>query len=169
MLIASMNPCPCGYLNHPTRPCVCSPGMVQRYLNKISGPLLDRIDIQIEIVPVPFEKISEARMGEESSAIRERVIRARKIQESRYKEFPGIFCNAQMNSSLLDKYALPDEAGLTLLKNAMKRLNLSARAYSRILKVARTIADLEGTEMVLKHHLAEAIGYRNLDREGWNT
>ncbi|MGP1539646.1 YifB family Mg chelatase-like AAA ATPase [Bacteroides pyogenes] len=167
MLVASMNPCPCGYYNHPAKDCVCSPGQVQKYLNKISGPLLDRIDIQIEIVPVPFEKISDRRQAEPSAAIRERVIKARQMQEKRYASHPGIYCNAQMNSRLLATYACPDEKGLALLRNAMSRLNLSARAYDRILKVSRTIADLEGAEQILSSHLAEAIGYRNLDRENW--
>ena len=162
-----MNPCPCGYYNHPTKACVCSPGQVQKYLNKISGPLLDRIDIQIEIIPVPFDKISDQRRGGSSAAIRERVIRARQIQEKRYAEYPGIYCNAQMSSKLLSIYARPDDKGLSLLRNAMERLNLSARAYDRILKVARTIADLEGSEQILSAHLAEAISYRNLDRENW--
>ena len=167
MLIASMNPCPCGYYNHPTKACVCSPGQVQKYLNKISGPLLDRIDIQIEIVSVPFDKISDQRQGESSNIIRQRVIKARQMQERRYTEYTGIYCNAQMNSKLLAMYAQPDAKGLALLKNAMERLNLSARAYDRILKVARTIADLEGAEQILPNHLAEAISYRNLDRENW--
>ena len=167
MLVASMNPYPCGYYNHPAKECVCSPGQVQKYLNKISGPLLDRIDIQIEIVPVPFEKISDRRQAEPSVAIRERVIKARQMQEKRYASHPGIYCNAQMNSRLLATYARPDEKGLALLRNAMNRLNLSARAYDRILKVSRTIADLEGAEQILSSHLAEAIGYRNLDRENW--
>ena len=167
MLIASMNPCPCGYYTHPTKACVCSPGQVQKYLNKISGPLLDRIDIQIEIVPVPFDKISDQRQGEPSNIIRQRVIKARQLQERRYTEYAGIYCNAQMNSKLLAMYAQPDEKGLALLKNAMERFNLSARAYDRILKVARTIADLEGVEQILPSHLAEAISYRNLDRENW--
>lgn len=167
MLVASMNPCPCGYYNHPAKDCVCSPGQVQKYLNKISGPLLDRIDIQIEIVPVPFEKISDRRQAEPSAAIRERVIKARQMQEKRYASHPGIYCNAQMNSRLLATYARPDEKGLALLRNAMNKLNLSARAYDRILKVSRTIADLEGAEQILSSHLAEAIGYRNLDRENW--
>ena len=167
MLIASMNPCPCGYYNHPTKACVCSPGQVQKYLNKISGPLLDRIDIQIEIVPVPFDKISDQRQGEASSVIRNRVIQARRIQEQRYADHPGIYCNAQMSSKLLSIYARPDDKGLSLLRNAMERLNLSARAYDRILKVARTIADLEGAELIQPSHLAEAISYRNLDRENW--
>ncbi len=167
MLIASMNLCPCGYYNHPTKACVCSPGQVQKYLNKISGPLLDRIDIQIEIVPVPFDKISDQRQGEPSNIIRQRVIKARQLQERRYTEYAGIYCNAQMNSKLLAMYAQPNEKGLALLKNAMERFNLSARAYDRILKVARTIADLEGVEQILPSHLAEAISYRNLDRENW--
>jgi magnesium chelatase family protein len=169
MLVASMNPCPCGYYNHPTKDCVCHSGQVQKYLNKISGPLLDRIDIQIEIVPVPFEKISNKQQGESSEMIRKRVIQARHIQEKRFASVSnkGIYCNAQMTSKLLSIYAQPDEAGLFLLKNAMNRLNLSARAYDRILKVSRTIADLEKEEYILPSHLGEAIGYRNLDRENW--
>lgn len=167
MLVASMNPCPCGYYNHPTKACVCSPGQVQKYLNKISGPLMDRIDLQIEVIPVPFEKMSDAQAAESSNQIRQRVISARQIQEARYRDVPGIYCNAQMNSRLLAQYARPDDKGLMLLKNAMNRLNLSARAYDRILKVSRTIADLEGCESILSEHLAEAIGYRSLDREDW--
>ena len=167
MLVASMNPCPCGYYNHPTKACVCNPGQVHRYLNRISGPLLDRFDIQIEIVPVPFEKMAEQRPAESSETIRNRVIKARKIQEERFAQHPGIYCNAQMESKLLHQYASPDEKGLNLLRTAMTRLNLSARAYDRILKVARTIADLEASENIKSNHLAEAIGYRNLDREGW--
>lgn len=167
MLVASMNPCPCGYYNHPTKECVCSPGQVRKYLNRISGPLLDRIDLQIEVVPVPFEKISDKRPSEDSRSVRERVMQARSRQEARYANHPGIYCNAQMTSSLLARYASPDEQGLALLKQAMQRFNLSARAYDRILKVARTIADLEGSEHVQSVHLAEAIGYRNLDREDW--
>lgn len=167
MLVASMNPCPCGYYNHPTKACVCNPGQVHRYLNRISGPLLDRIDIQIEIVPVPFEKMAEQQTSESSATIRERVIKARKIQEQRFAEHPGIYCNAQMESKLLHRYATPDEQGLNLLRTAMTRLNLSARAYDRILKVARTIADLEASEAIKPNHIAEAISYRNLDREGW--
>ena len=166
-LIASMNPCPCGYYNHPTKACVCSPGQVQKYLNKISGPLLDRIDIQIEIVPVPFEEMANNHPAEPSSEIRKRVIKARQIQDTRFADQPGIYCNAQMTNKLLAQYAQPDNKGLTLLKNAMNRLNLSARAYDRILKVSRTIADLEGSEQILSAHLAEAISYRNLDRENW--
>lgn len=167
MLVASMNPCPCGYYNHPTKACVCNPGQVHRYLNRISGPLLDRIDIQIEIVPVPFERMAEQQSIESSATIRERVIKARKIQEERFSRHPGIYCNAQMESKLLHQYATPDEQGLNLLRTAMTRLNLSARAYDRILKVARTIADLEASASIKPHHLAEAISYRNLDREGW--
>lgn len=167
MLVASMNPCPCGYYTHPTKACVCSPGQVQKYLNRISGPLLDRIDLQIEVIPVPFEKMADLKPGEPSTVIRERVIRARQIQEQRYANLPGVHSNAQMNSKLLHQYAQPDERGLQLLKTAMNRLNLSARAYDRILKVSRTIADLEGSEQIQSHHLAEAIGYRNLDREDW--
>ncbi len=169
MFVASMNPCPCGYYNHPTKPCVCTPAQVQRYLNKISGPLLDRIDLQIEIVPVPFEKISDAREGEPSAAIRERVIAARKVQEERFKEENGIYCNAQMTPKLIAKYATLDEQSLAMLKSAMARFNLSARAYDRILKVARTIADLDHSDNIQAGHIAEAIGYRNLDRENWGN
>lgn len=167
MFVASMNPCPCGYFNDPTHHCVCTPGQIQRYMNKISGPLLDRIDIQCEITPVPFKDISNAQPGEPSAAIRERVIKARHIQEERFKDIPGIYCNAQMTERMIHQFAEPDEAGINLLRVAMERLNLSARAYNRILKVARTIADLEGSENVLSNHLAEAISYRNLDRSDW--
>lgn len=167
MLVAAMNPCPCGYYNHPTRECVCVPGVVSKYLNRISGPLLDRIDIHIEIVPVPFEKLSELGEAESSEKVRERVMKAREIQEERFKDVDGVYSNAQMSSKLLRKYAQPDKAGAELLKSAMLRLNLSARAYDRILKVSRTIADLEASEKVESHHIAEAINYRNLDREGW--
>lgn len=167
MLVASMNPCPCGYYTHPTKACVCSPGQVQKYLNRISGPLLDRIDLQIEVTPLPFEEMADSRPGESSATIRERVIRARQIQEARYADIPGIYCNAQMNSKLLARHARPDDKGLAMLKTAMNRLNLSARAYDRILKVSRTIADLEGCELIQPAHLAEAIGYRNLDGEDW--
>lgn len=167
MLVASMNPCPCGYYNHPTKACVCNPGQVQKYLNRISGPLLDRIDIQIEIVPVPFEKLAETRTGESSEIIRQRVISARKIQELRFANIHGIHCNAQMTPKMLTEYATPDETGLKLLRNAMEQLNLSARAYDRILKVARTIADLDASPSIKSMHIAEAIGYRNLDRENW--
>ena len=169
MFVASMNPCPCGYYNHPTKACTCSPGQVQRYLNKISGPLLDRIDLQIEIVPVPFEKISDTAPGEPSAAIRERVIAARKIQEERFRGEKGIYCNAQMTPKLITRYAVLDETSLAMLKTAMTRFDLSARAYDRILKVARTIADLDRSENIQFQHVAEAIGYRNLDRESWGT
>lgn len=167
MFVASMNPCPCGYYNDPTHHCVCTPGQIQRYMNKISGPLLDRIDIQIEITPVPFKDISRAAPGESSDAIRERVIKARHIQEQRFRECKGIHCNAQMSERMIHQYAEPDEAGIEMLRMAMERLNLSARAYNRILKVARTIADLDASEHVLPQHLAEAISYRNLDRSDW--
>ena len=169
MFVASMNPCPCGYYNHPTKACTCSPGQVQRYLNKISGPLLDRIDLQIEITPVPFEEISKTAPGEPSAAIRERVIAARKIQEQRYKSEKGIYCNAQMTPKLIARYAVLDETSLAMLKTAMTRFDLSARAYDRILKVARTIADLDSSENIQFQHIAEAIGYRNLDRGSWGT
>ena len=167
MFVASMNPCPCGYYNDPTHKCVCTPGQIQRYLNKISGPLLDRIDIQIEITPVPFKDISRATQGESSASIRERVIKARQIQEQRFREHRGIHCNAQMTERMIHQYAEPDEAGIDMLRAAMERLNLSARAYNRILKVARTIADLDASPNVLPQHLAEAISYRNLDRGDW--
>ena len=167
MLVAAMNPCPCGYYNHPNRDCVCSPGMIQKYLSRISGPLLDRIDMHIEIVPVPFDKLSEMASAEPSAVIRERVIAARGIQAARFSNDEGIYCNAQMSSKMLRKYCVVDEAGQQLLKAAMARMNLSARAYDRILKVARTIADLAGSERVQTEHLAEAINYRNLDKEGW--
>ena len=164
MFVASMNPCPCGYYNDPTHHCACTPGQIQHYMNKISGPLLDRIDIQCEITPVPFKDISRAAQGEPSSAIRERVIKARRIQEERFSKCKGIHCNAQMTERMIHLYAEPDEKGIDMLRVAMERLSLSARAYNRILKVARTIADLEGAENVLSAHLAEAISYRNLDR-----
>ncbi len=166
-LVASMNPCPCGYYNHPDKECVCNPGMVKKYLNKISGPLLDRIDIHIEIVPVPFRQLSEMREAEKSNIIRTRIITARNIQSERFKNLPGIYANTQMSTSMLRKYCRINDEGNKLLKNAMEKLGLSARAYDRILKVSRTIADLESSENILSCHLAEAINYRNLDREGW--
>lgn len=169
MFVASMNPCPCGYYNHPTKACVCTPGQISRYLNKISGPLLDRIDLQIEITPLSFDEMSRTAPGEKSATIRERVIKARRIQEERFKDFQGIHCNSQMNSKLMHMFAEPDETGLELLREAMNRLQLSARAYDRILRVSRTIADLDGSEKVNSIHIAEAIGYRNLDRESWGT
>lgn len=167
MLVASMNPCPCGYYNHPTKRCVCTSAQVQKYLGKISGPLLDRIDIQIEIVPVPFEDLSKQKEGESSETIRNRVIKARERQTERFKNIEGIYCNAQMSSKLLRQYVVLDDECATMLKDAMNRMNLSARAYDRILKVARTIADLDEQENILPYHISEAINYRNLDREGW--
>ena len=167
MLVASMNPCPCGYYNHPTKLCTCTPGAVQRYLGRISGPLLDRIDIQVEIMPVPFDELSSLQKGENSQSIRQRVIEARHIQSVRYASSPGVFCNAQMTSKLLQQYARPDKDGLDMLRTAMDKFNMSARAYDRILKVARTIADLDKSPEVKSHHIAEAIGYRNLDRSNW--
>ena len=167
MFVASMNPCPCGYYGDPAHRCVCTPGQIQRYLNRISGPLLDRIDIQCEIDAVPFSEISQAQPGEKSEAIRERVVAARKIQEERFKNHKGVHCNAQMTEKMLEEYARPDQRGLEMLRTAMERLNLSARAYSRILKVARTIADLDASPEVQSHHIAEAVGYRSLDRGDW--
>ncbi len=167
MLVASMNPCPCGYYNHPTRQCTCLPGMVQKYLNRISGPLLDRIDLHVEIVPVEFERLAERQPGESSATIRERVVRARQVQEYRFKDVEGVHCNAQMSSAQLRAYAVPDNEGMALLRQAMAHLSLSARAYDRILKMARTIADLDGSATIRAPHVAEAIGYRSLDREYW--
>ncbi len=167
MLVASMNPCPCGYYNHPDKECVCSPGIVQKYLNRISGPLLDRIDIHIEVVPVPFDKLSETKMAENSYSVRARVVDARKIQAVRFAKNNGIHCNAQMSSKLLRKHCEIDPAGQSIMKTAMERLGLSARAYDRILKVSRTIADLDSSEHIQTSHLAEAIQYRSLDRENW--
>ena len=167
MFVASMNPCPCGYYGDPNHHCTCSPGRIQQYMSKISGPLLDRIDIQCEIQPLPFADISKAAPGEPSEAIRQRVVAARRIQEERFKGHKGIYCNAQMTERMIHQYAEPDEQGLNMLRMAMERLSLSARAYNRILKVARTIADLEASEQVQSHHIAEAIGYRNLDRGDW--
>jgi magnesium chelatase family protein len=167
MLVASMNPCPCGFYNHPEKECVCSPGVVQKYLNRISGPLLDRIDIHIEVVPVPFAKLSQIQPAEKSSIIRERVIAARKIQQNRFLEYQGIHSNAEMSSKHLKIFCLLDEAGEKTIKIAMEKLSLSARAYDRILKVSRTIADLDNSEKIEIHHLSEAIHYRSLDRENW--
>ena len=167
MFVASMNPCPCGYYGDPTHNCVCTPGQIQRYMNKISGPLLDRIDIQCEIQPVAFKDLAYLKPGEPSSAIRQRVIAARKIQEERYKDYNGIHCNAQMTERMLHEFAQPDEKSLDMLRMAMEKLKLSARAYGRILKVARTIADLDGSPSVKLNHIAEAVGYRNLDRGDW--
>ncbi|MEJ0104026.1 MAG: YifB family Mg chelatase-like AAA ATPase [Bacteroidota bacterium] len=167
MLIASMNPCPCGFYNHPERECTCPPGAVQKYLNKISGPLLDRIDLHVEVTPVPFTELSSTKSQQNSSVIRDRAIKAREMQEARYKEHPGIYCNAQMSSKMLKEICVINQAGQNLLKVAMEKLNLSARAYDRILKVSRTIADLALHTDIKVEHLAEAIQYRSLDREGW--
>lgn len=167
MFVASMNPCPCGYYGDPTHHCVCTPGQIQRYMNKISGPLLDRIDIHCEVTVVPFKELTQMQPGEPSSVIRERVIKARQIQEIRFKDYQGVHCNAQMSERMINQFAQPDEQSLGMLRMAMERLSLSARAYSRILKVARTIADLECSEKVQAQHIAEAIGYRNLDRGDW--
>jgi magnesium chelatase family protein len=167
MLIASMNPCPCGYYNHPEKDCVCAPGVVQKYLNKVSGPLLDRIDIHIEVTPVPFSELSKQQRSEKSADIRTRVIAAREIQKKRFEKNEGIYSNSQMTTKMLQTYCDLDETCKTLLKNAMERLGLSARAYDRILKVSRTIADLDANEHVLPNHIAEAIQYRSLDRDNW--
>lgn len=167
MLIASMNPCPCGYYNHPERECTCAPGTVQKYLNKVSGPLLDRIDLHVEVTPVAFNELSAMKKQQSSESIRERVIRARERQAERYKDNQGVYCNAQISSKMLREICIINTAGHNLLKTAMERLNLSARAYDRILKVSRTIADLGGSDDIKIEHLAEAIQYRSLDREGW--
>ena len=167
MLVASMNPCPCGYYNHPEKECVCAPGVVQKYLNKISGPLLDRIDLHVEVTPVPFSELSKERLSEKSDAIRDRVVKARLVQEERFTADDGIYCNAMMSSKMLRTVCRLSEESNSLLKNAMERLGLSARAYDRILKVSRTIADLGGSADVKTEHVAEAIQYRSLDREGW--
>jgi magnesium chelatase family protein len=169
MLIASMNPCPCGFFNHPEKECTCGPGVVQKYLNKISGPLLDRIDLHVEVTPVAFSELSSTQQYEKSSSIRERVIKAREIQELRYKNNEGVYANAQMSSKQLLEICVISNAGQNLLKVAMEKLNLSARAYDRILKVSRTIADLAASEDIKPEHLAEAIQYRSLDREGWGA
>ncbi|GAB3822849.1 hypothetical protein GCM10028895_28390 [Pontibacter rugosus] len=167
MLVASMNPCPCGYYNHPDKECVCGPGVVQRYLNKVSGPLLDRIDLHVEVTPVTFDEMTATRKAEDSTSVRERVVRARKVQSERFKEMPQIHSNAMMPSQMVKELCQINEAGRTLLKTAMERLGLSARAYDRILKVSRTIADLADSPDIKIEHLAEAIQYRSLDREGW--
>ena len=169
MLVAAMNPCPCGYYNHPDRECVCKPSDVQRYLNKISGPLMDRIDLHVEVLPVPYNELSDTRRGEPSSEVRKRVVEARKIQEKRFKDYPDIHANAQMPPKLLQQYCQLDSHSQETLRNAMQRLGLSARAYDRILKVARTIADLDGSERIQSCHLAEAINYRSLDRDNWGS
>ena len=167
MLMASMNPCPCGYYNHPDKDCVCGAGIVQKYLNKISGPLLDRIDIHLEVIPVPFDKLNEEEDGESSVDIRKRVIEAREVQNKRFSENKTIHANAQMTPKMIQKYCQLDKPSQALLRNAMEKLGLSARAYDRILKVSRTIADLEKSENITHLHIAEAIQYRSLDRESW--
>mgnify|MGYP001055074352 CR=1 FL=1 len=167
MFVASMNPCPCGYYNHPTKTCVCTSGQIYRYLHKISGPLLDRIDLQCEILPLSFEEMSKAVPGENSASIRERVICARRIQEQRFAGITGVHCNAQMTDRQLHDYCALSSESSALLRSAMERLQLSARAYSRILKVSRTIADLDNSEDIQIQHIAEAVGYRNLDRGDW--
>ena len=167
MLVASMNPCPCGYYNHPEKECTCAPGAVKKYLSRISGPLLDRIDLHVEVTPVPFKDLSLQASGETSAQIRERVVKAREIQQKRFEQSPSIHCNAQMTSSKIRTYCVLDETSMTLLKKAMEKLGLSARAYDRILKVSRTIADLAGEEDIKAAHVAEAITYRSLDRENW--
>ncbi|MBQ5451720.1 MAG: ATP-binding protein, partial [Bacteroidales bacterium] len=160
-------PCPCGYYNHPEKQCVCSPAQVKKYLNRISGPLLDRIDIHVEVVPVPFKDLSVRQLSESSADIRKRVVRAREIQQQRFADSPKIHCNAQMSSSKIRTFCQIDDSGMILLKNAMEKLGLSARAYDRILKVSRTIADLAEEENIKPEHIAEAIQYRSLDRENW--
>jgi magnesium chelatase family protein len=168
MLLASMNPCACGYYNHPEKACTCPAGAVQKYLNKVSGPLLDRIDLHVEVTPVAFQELNDSTpKGESSAIIRERVIRAREIQLERYASLPGVFANAQINSNLLRDICQLNKVGEALLKKAMERLQLSARAYDRILKVSRTIADLSGSANVKPEYIAEAIQYRSLDRESW--
>ncbi|MDE6702387.1 MAG: YifB family Mg chelatase-like AAA ATPase, partial [Muribaculaceae bacterium] len=169
MLVASMNPCPCGYYNHPTKNCTCMPGQVTKYLNRISGPLLDRIDIQVEILPVPFQRLSSDEAAETSDAIRDRVVRARAIQEARFADEPEVNCNAQMNSRLIKKWCALDDETMHILEQAMTKFDMSARAYDRILKVARTIADLDGSPIIRPVHMNEAVSYRNLDRASWGA
>jgi magnesium chelatase family protein len=167
MLVASMNPCPCGFYNHPEKECTCSGGIIQKYLNRISGPLLDRIDMHVEVVPVNYEKLAGAVPAESSAAVRMRVMQARAVQTARYATDSGIYCNAQMTPAMIRRYCHLDETGGRLLRAAMDMRGLSARAYDRILKVARTIADLDSSDDIHPDHLSEAINYRNLDREGW--
>jgi len=167
MLVASMNPCPCGYYNHPEKECVCAPGVVQRYLNKVSGPLLDRIDLHVEVTPVSFDQMTGSNRTESSESIRDRVIQAREVQAKRFNKITGVYSNAMMPSQMVKKICEISKAGKSLLKTAMEKLALSARAYDRILKVSRTIADLADSEEIKVEHLAEAIQYRSLDRENW--
>jgi magnesium chelatase family protein len=167
MLVASMNPCPCGYFNHPEKECICAPGVVQKYLSKISGPLLDRIDLHVEVTPVNFNELASERLSEKSMDIRARVTNARTIQIARFEDREDVFCNAQMSPNMVRKICKISDSGQALLKQAMEKLGLSARAYDRILKVARTIADLAESEEIKLEHLAEAIHFRSLDREGW--
>ena len=167
MLIAAMNPCPCGYYNHPEKECMCSPNSIQKYMNRISGPLLDRIDIHLEVTPVSFDKLAEVKPAEKSSEIQKRVVVARKVQNERFKKRKNVYCNAQMNSKMIKEFCKLDDTCLGLLKNAMEKLDLSARAYDRIIKLSRTIADLEACENIQPSHIAEAIHYRSLDRESW--
>jgi len=168
MLVASMNPCPCGFYNHPEKVCNCGPGIIKRYLSRISGPLLDRIDIHIEVVPVPFSNLTDSSQSEKSETMRKRVLAARRVQEKRFDGIDNVFSNSQMETSLMKLHCNSDQAGQSIIRMAMERLGLSARAYGRILKVARTIADLEMSEKILASHVAEAVNYRNLDREGWS-
>ena len=167
MLIASMNPCPCGYYNHPTKECHCTPTVIERYFGRVSGPLMDRFDLQCEILPVGFDDMSSEQKCESSTMIRERVIKARAVQAARFHDENGVYCNAQMDSRLLRRYAKTQPTAIRMLGEAMNRLNLSARAYDRILKVSRTIADMDGSDTIQPHHIAEAIGYRSLDRASW--
>lgn len=167
MLIAAMNPCPCGYYNHPDKECTCAPGLVQKYLNRVSGPLLDRIDLHVQVTPVPFTALHSQEQAESSDVVRQRVILAREIQAKRFAAYEGTYCNAQMNSKLLKQICRLDHASGTLLKTAITKLKLSARAYDRILKVSRTVADLDGSEHIQQAHIADAIQFRSLDRESW--
>lgn len=167
MLAAAMNPCPCGYYNHPTVPCTCAAGSVKKYMNRVSGPLMDRIDIQCEVIPVPFSELSKQKPGESSASIRERVIAARQIQAARFANTPGVHCNAQMSSKQFREYCVLDAESQEMMRLAMDRLGLSARAYDRVIKVARTIADLSKSVNITSEHLAEALTYRSLDRDSW--
>ena len=167
MLVAAMNPCPCGYYNDPHHPCTCRPGQVQRYMSRISGPLLDRIDLQVEVVPVSVRELSSAPAGESSAAIRARVVAARRRQAARFADCPGVHCNAQMAARHIKAFVQLDESAHAALEQALERLGLSARAYERVLKVSLTLADLDGVDQITRTHIAEAISYRNLDRASW--